>query len=728
MAIKLYKKWRDINLKERAAQKRKKSGGDGVMRNNLQINPKPKPAAPKVVDKPKKVVQPAAPKVIEKPKKVLQPAPPRAPSRAPQPQSYRHDDDDSDDDYDDDDDDDSDDDSDDDYDSDFDDDDDYYDDDDDDFEDYDDYNLIYSNVKDIHCKLKLKSFNWSELLQLPRQLAYYQYFDELKEFLVVNKPKSIGDFTSTLLSAIKYDRLDIFKWCIDNMVSIHSINHSHLPFDKLMRESTRYGRLDILKYLDSIDRFSHQKSTITDCYVLSPVCGNLDVVQWFEQTYYITWRNNKDRDSAAGNAANYGQLDILKYFVESSSSKSKLYIPSSVVSSAIKGCHMNILMYLHENGVELNGPTHLLDTLIMFPENIDSVKFILEHGNIRIGWIAFTNSIRTGDLEFVKYLLAKLPPREFRLHSVDIAADLGYLHIVTYLYEQFKMVHPDAISISNAIEYASSNGHLEVIKWIHNNTTLGCSHQAMDMAAKNNHLHVLQWLFENRAEGCSKKALINALSNNNIEVSKWLHANCTTHSEVMEVHEVIKNDHLEAFQFLHAIRLTKNLDIDNKDLQLVCRWGSIRILKYIHSYYKDNQHNQSSNNTVFTSNLIDIAAEEGWIEVVRFLLDNRTEGFNQQALNNAAFKGHLSVLQLLISHKEHNWTNSTLYESLRNKRYHVTLWLLENMSPHFDIRELLEEDEDLAYHYHVVFLLNERGVDDAIDWLKDAIFFQTESS
>ena len=47
-------------------------------------------------------------------------------------------------------------------------------------------------------------------------------------------------------------------------------------------------------------------------------------------------------------------------------------------------------------------------------------------------------------------------------------------------------------------------GHLEVVKWLHENRTEGCSKCAMDWAAKNGHLDVVKFLHENRTEGCSK--------------------------------------------------------------------------------------------------------------------------------------------------------------------------------------------------------------------------------
>ncbi len=44
---------------------------------------------------------------------------------------------------------------------------------------------------------------------------------------------------------------------------------------------------------------------------------------------------------------------------------------------------------------------------------------------------------------------------------------------------------------------AAANGHLEVIKWLHENRNEGCSTWAMDWAVENGHSEVVKWLREN---------------------------------------------------------------------------------------------------------------------------------------------------------------------------------------------------------------------------------------
>jgi hypothetical protein len=46
-------------------------------------------------------------------------------------------------------------------------------------------------------------------------------------------------------------------------------------------------------------------------------------------------------------------------------------------------------------------------------------------------------------------------------------------------------------------DWAAKNGHLEFVKWLHENRAEGCSTWAMDGAADNGHLEIVKWLHEN---------------------------------------------------------------------------------------------------------------------------------------------------------------------------------------------------------------------------------------
>ena len=49
-----------------------------------------------------------------------------------------------------------------------------------------------------------------------------------------------------------------------------------------------------------------------------------------------------------------------------------------------------------------------------------------------------------------------------------------------------------------AMNRASANGHLDVVKWLHFNRSEGCTTYAIDFAAANGHLDIVKWLHQNR--------------------------------------------------------------------------------------------------------------------------------------------------------------------------------------------------------------------------------------
>src|SRR5262245_8809748 len=68
---------------------------------------------------------------------------------------------------------------------------------------------------------------------------------------------------------------------------------------------------------------------------------------------------------------------------------------------------------------------------------------------------------------------------------------------------------------------AAANGHLWLLQT--RSDAMWFTQRAMDSAASNGHLEVVKWLHSNRDEGCSRKAVEGAASGGHLEVLEWLH-------------------------------------------------------------------------------------------------------------------------------------------------------------------------------------------------------------
>lgn len=73
------------------------------------------------------------------------------------------------------------------------------------------------------------------------------------------------------------------------------------------------------------------------------------------------------------------------------------------------------------------------------------------------------------------------------------------------------------------MDNAAANGHLEIIKYLHENRYEGCTTAAIDNAASNNHLEVVKWLYENRKEGCTNKGSERAAKKGYIDIVIFLY-------------------------------------------------------------------------------------------------------------------------------------------------------------------------------------------------------------
>ncbi|TYZ58503.1 hypothetical protein PybrP1_010462 [[Pythium] brassicae (nom. inval.)] len=77
-----------------------------------------------------------------------------------------------------------------------------------------------------------------------------------------------------------------------------------------------------------------------------------------------------------------------------------------------------------------------------------------------------------------------------------------------------------SVESTQAINGAAENGHLKIVKWLHEHRSEGCSTYTMDRAASNGRLEIVQWLHANRTEGCTTVAMDKAARNGHFEVVK----------------------------------------------------------------------------------------------------------------------------------------------------------------------------------------------------------------
>jgi len=178
-------------------------------------------------------------------------------------------------------------------------------------------------------------------------------------------------------------------------------------------------------------------------------------------------------------------------------------------------------------------------------------------------------------------------------HAMDWAATGGHLEVIKWLHE-----NRNEGCTTRAMDSAATGGHFEVVKWLHENRTEGCTTRAMDCAAKYGRLEIVKWLHKNRSEGCTHWARIMAARNNFLEVVKFLYKNECTKS-VMDY--AAKDGHLEVVKWLHKLRFEYSIKY-----AMICaaKDGHLKVVKWLllNIFYKDSkivkEHQELYNNLV----------------------------------------------------------------------------------------------------------------------------------
>ncbi|OQR89037.1 hypothetical protein THRCLA_22758, partial [Thraustotheca clavata] len=187
----------------------------------------------------------------------------------------------------------------------------------------------------------------------------------------------------------------------------------------------------------------------------------------------------------------------------------------------------------------------------------------------------------------------------FPMVLARMAVARGTLPLLQYLIDD---LYDDIDRSLLAIDYAADNGHLHIVKFLHENGCRECSTDAVDLAAGHGYIDIIKWLHQNRTEGCTSEALEEALS----------------------------NDHLNIVEYLET---HYNVGFSKYAMANAARKGNFDAIKFL-----NEQRNVES-----TPSAMDEAAQHGHLDIVKYLHENRSEGCTTSTMNYAALKGHFDI-------------------------------------------------------------------------------------
>jgi hypothetical protein len=262
-----------------------------------------------------------------------------------------------------------------------------------------------------------------------------------------------------------------------------------------------------------------------------------------------------------------------------------------------------------------------------------------------------------GHLHVLKYLLKILPPnytKGIRLKDLNFRFDPSAAHnnlvdVITYLNN---IGYDEAFTDDFDILFAVKKGCLEAIKYLTaHRPSSRCTTAAMNTAAKMGRLDIVQYLHENRSEGCSGDAGWLAAQRGHWDVLKYLWEIRKEDPSSDSIQPIrLRNlilpynqrqgtlaTFVDIIAYLNGIGHEMIFD-DESDIHFAVQEGCLEAIRYL------TAHRPSSRCTTAT---MDTAAEMGRLDIVQYLHENRSEGCSSETLNLAGYYGHLHVVKYL---------------------------------------------------------------------------------
>ncbi|KYQ88305.1 hypothetical protein DLAC_11000 [Tieghemostelium lacteum] len=382
-----------------------------------------------------------------------------------------------------------------------------------------------------------------------------------------------------------------------------------------------------------------------------------------------------------------GNIEILEFIY--SKSLSKCYFTNHAIDMAAKNGKMNVIRFLVEQFIGMKCIYALVyackggyyDIVVYLCENFPKIK---HHAK------AMDLAAQGGHLEILKYLYNKWGAN-FTSRAINKATENGHLETLKYLYS----IRPNTNikCSSKSMDVASNNGHLELIKYQMERNLATVSFYAMDSAAFKNRLDIVKYLHSKKA-GCTLEALNGATLNGHIEVVKYL----LNYRAEGGPHNILNTASLkgnvEIFKLLYNSPLIRQLIIIDSFniLRTAVYYGQLEIIKYLHSC-NDSEYVPIFDLAVERGHLNIL---EFYLQTEKDVIDIPLSSYI-----NACKYGHHQVIDLILS-KNHRFFIDSNIVSTPNTIYIKSPKIVEVLTKYFGNRYWIDPTDPTINFYEVV--------------------------
>jgi hypothetical protein len=345
----------------------------------------------------------------------------------------------------------------------------------------------------------------------------------------------------------------------------------YVPWNyKIYENAALHGHLPIIEWALSKEKSPPQVGSMCSQAALN---GHLHVLKWALSKNFA-WDT-----STASNAAKNGHLEILKWLHING-----CRLNASACAKAAKNGHLLTLQWLRTNNCPWDDST-LFQVARFGHEEVaiwaqaqgcplfsmdDLCDAVAEYGDLNMLKLAhsvlgfplssgiFWNAVFSGHLNILKWLHENQCPGDAL--SCQVAAEDGHFEVLKWLHKEgYNKLDGDTMS------YAAEFGCIKMLQWLHAN---GCpwGDRTCAAAAGNGHLNVLKWL---RDKGCPwdwttyKLAILGDRQLGNLHVLEWAFANsCPPSGKICSV--AAEYNHLDELKWARSHDIPWSGDVCSK--------------------------------------------------------------------------------------------------------------------------------------------------------------------